>query len=162
MASFIKSFLAGFRLVDGTDLNNLVLPLNNLQGNGTSASLTASALAIGTSTALANAGTLKIQPQIVSTAGASQGNATAITKALAIITVNTTASTHGVRLPTAATGLMVWIANAATTFSFKIYPATNGKIGAAATNATDTVLAKNKANLYIALNTTYWAVQRGS
>jgi hypothetical protein len=57
---------------------------------------------------------------------------------------------------------MVWVVNAATTFAFKVYPATNGKIGAAATNVTDTVLAKNKANLYIARNTTYWAVQRGS
>ncbi len=107
-------------------------------------------------------GPFKMAPQILATAGTTQLGATAITSALAIITANTTSSLHGVRLPTAATGLMVYIANAATTFAFKVYPATGGKIGAAATNATDTTLAINKANLYIARNTTYWAVQRGA
>ncbi len=116
----------------------------------------------GTNTNFKQAGTFTITPQIIATAGTTQLGATAITSALAIVTANTTSSLHGVRLPTAATGLCVYVANAATTFSFKVYPATNGKIGAAATNVTDTVLAKNKANLYIAQNTTFWVVQRGA
>lgn len=106
-------------------------------------------------------GLVVVAPQVVSAAGASQGNATAITSSKAIITVATTASTHGVKLPTATTGLEVLVANAAT-FGAKVYPATGGKIGAAATNIADTVLAINKANRYIAVNTTFWVVLRGA
>ncbi len=150
----ILSQLLGYRMFTGELINSIITQVNNLTGNGTAGAVA--------STNLSQNGTLNILPQVIATAGTTQLGATAITKAKAIVTTNTTSSLHGVRLPTAVTGLQVWIANAATTFSFKIYPALNGKIGAAATNATDTVLAKNKANLYIALNTTYWAVQRGA
>jgi hypothetical protein len=141
-------------------IDSVVDFVNNSTGNGTPGPITASTLTAGTSTALT--GTLKMTPQLVTAAGASQGTATAITSSLAIITVATSVSTHGVKLPVAATGLMVWLVNAATTFGVKPYPATGGKIGAASTNAADTTLAINKANLYIARNTTYWAVQRGA
>ncbi len=153
MAAILTQLL-GHRLFTGELMNQIIGVCNNLTGNGTAQAITG--------TNITQNGTFTMTPQILSAAGASQGTATAITKALAIVTVATTASTHGVRLPTAATGLMVYVANAATTFGIKIYPATNGKIGAAATNVTDTVLAKNKANLYIAKNTTFWVVQRGS
>ncbi len=157
----IPPVLNGFRLFTGDLLNLIINVCNNLTGNGTPQAITASSLTNSGATTFGT-GPFKIPPQIVTTAGTTQLGATAITSTTAIITVNTTSSLHGVRLPTAATGLQIWIANAATTFAFKIYPATNGKIGAAATNATDTALAKNKANQYIALNTTYWAVQRGA
>ncbi len=148
----ILSQLLGYRMFTGELMNQIITVCNNITGNG----------AAGATSNIYQNGTFTMAPQIVSAAGASQGTATAITKALAIVTVATTASTHGVKLPTAVTGLMVYVANAATTFGVKIYPATNGKIGAAATNVADTVLAKNKANLYIARNTTFWVVQRGA
>ncbi len=153
MAAILTQLL-GYRLYPGELMNQIIGVCNNLTGNGTPQAIT------GTNSTLN--GTYTMAPQIVSAAGSTQGTATAITKALAIVTVATTASTHGVKLPTAATGLMVYVANAAATFGIKIYPSTNGKIGAAATNVADTVLAKNKANLYIARNTTFWVVQRGS
>lgn len=102
--------------------------------------------------------------QILTAAGTTQLGATAITAGVrrAIITVAATASTHGVRLPTAATGITVTVGNAGA-FGAKVYPATGGKIAAAATNAADaTVLAVNKANTYIAVNTTLWIVERGA
>lgn len=104
-------------------------------------------------------GTVNNTPQIVTAAGATQGGATLITKHKAIITVALTNSAKGVRLPVAVTGLEVLIANAAT-FGCKIYPNTNGKLGASATNAA-IVLAINKANRYIAVNTTQWILQVG-
>ncbi len=112
--------------------------------------------------AVAGLSSMALTPAAYTTAGTTQGSATAITTAVAFITVNTSVSTRGVKLPTASTGKMVYVANAATTFGFKIYPSTNGKIGTASTNSADTVIAKNKSVLYIAQNTTYWAVVRGA
>lgn len=107
-------------------------------------------------------GTLKLTPQNIVSAGATQAGATAITSLKAVVTT-ATASSKGVRLPTASTGLEVEIGNAGPTFGTKVYPATNGKIGAAATNVADTtVLAANKVNRYVAVNTTFWVVQRGA
>ena len=57
--------------------------------------------------------------------------------------------------------MLVRVGNLAT-FGVKVYPATNGKIGAASTNAADTVLAINKGNVYWAQNTTKWVVFRGA
>ncbi len=153
MAAILTQLL-GYRLYPGELMNQIIGVCNNLTGNGTAQSTTASNLTIN--------GSLTDTPQILTTAGVSQATATAITKSMAIITVNTSVSTRGVRLPAATTGKMVWVANAATTFGAKVWPGTNGKIGAAATNIADTVLAKNKANLYIAQNTTFWVVQRGA
>jgi hypothetical protein len=177
MAKLPQFPITGFATVLGSSLNNMVNVLNNLTGNGTAGAVTATTLsATGTSTlAAVNAsglvtlsGGAKISglqtdvPQLVTAAGATQGNATAITSSLAIINVATTASTHGVKLPTASTGLVVTVGNLGA-FGTKVYPATGDKIGAASTNAADsTVLAINKANTYIALNTTLWTVQRGA
>lgn len=153
MAAILQQLL-GYRLFPGELMNQIITQVNNLTGNGTAGPVTASNFTMN--------GTFTNTPQIVTAAGATQGNATAITKSKAIITVATTASTHGVRLPTAATGLEVSIGNAGT-FGVKVYPATNGKIGAATTNAADsTVLAINKVNRYIAVNTTLWVVERGA
>lgn len=144
-----RSFIPGFRLVDGTKFNNLFGGKESF-----SPSVANMNQVVG--------GTTTSAPTLLTAAGATQGNAAPVTASMNFITVATTASTHGVRLPTAATGLQVTIANNGT-FGVKVYPATNGKIGAASTNASDTtVLAVNKVNTYFALNGTYWAVQRGS
>lgn len=116
---------------------------------------------VGVFTALTISGFFTQVPQLIVSAGATQGGATAITSSKAIVTT-ATASSKGVRLPTASTGLEVEVGNAGPTFGTKVYPATGGKIGAAATNITDTVLAANKVNRYIAVNKTFWIVQRGA
>ena len=157
----LKPFpITGFSTVEGSKLNLMVTALNNATGNGTPQALTASALTTGNTTQTVGSTTV-IAPQIITAAGATQGNAAVITGSKAVITVATTASTHGVKLPVAVTGLEVEVANAAT-FGVKVYPATGDKIGAASTNAADTVLAVNKTNRYIAVNTTLWVVQRGA
>lgn len=100
--------------------------------------------------------------QFVTAAGSTQLGAAAITSNKVVINVSTTASTHGVRLPVAATGLAIRIANAGT-FGVKVWPATNGQIQAVATNGADgTVLAINKVNTYVAVSATKWAVERGA
>ena len=157
----LKPFpITGFSTVEGSKLNLMVTALNNATGNGTPQALTASTLTTGNTTQTVGSTTV-IAPQIITAAGATQGNAAVITGSKAVITVATTASTHGVKLPVAVTGLEVEVANAAT-FGVKVYPATGDKIGAASTNAADTVLAVNKTNRYIAVNTTLWVVQRGA
>lgn len=106
-------------------------------------------------------GNLTAYSGAVAAVGSTQGAATLLTSKKNIITVATTASTHGVKLPVASTGLEIVVGNAAT-FGAKVYPSTNGKIGAAATNVADTVLAVNKCNTYRAVNTTLWIVERGA
>ena len=161
MAALSKTPTGSYKgVMTSQPIDTLVDFYNNSTGNGTAGPITASSLTASGPTSLA--GILTMTPQLITAAGATQGTATAITSSLAIITVATSVSTHGVKLPVAATGKMVWVVNAATTFGVKPYPAAGGKIGAAATNVADTTLAINKANLYIAKNTTYWAVQRGS
>lgn len=109
-----------------------------------------------------NATPTQYTPQFLTAAGTSQGTAAQITTALAIITVATTVSTRGVKLPAAATGLVITVGNGAT-FGSKVYPFLGDKIGAAATNAADsTTLAINKANRYIAVNSVNWIVERGA
>jgi hypothetical protein len=98
----------------------------------------------------------------VTAAGASQGNATALTAFKNLVTVALTASTKGVKLPAAVTGLEVLVGNAAT-FGVKVYPASGDSIQAVATNGADgTVLAINKVNRYLAINASKWIVLRGS
>lgn len=166
MANALKLFpITGFATIRGDLLNLMVQVLNNATGFGTPGPLTASTLTatsetIGNSVQTAGATTV-IAPQLLTAAGATQGNAALIVGSKAVITIATTASTHGVRLPVAVTGLEVEVANAGA-FGVKVYPSTNGKIGAASTNVADTVLAVNKTNRYVAVNTTLWVVQRGA
>jgi hypothetical protein len=103
-------------------------------------------------------GTTTQTPQILAAAGTSQGTATAITKAIVIVTV--TASTQGVKLPTAATGKMVRVMVPGTV-GVKVYPATGDKISTGATNAA-VALAADKANLYVAKDAITWAVMKGA
>lgn len=153
-----RAFSTGFRLIDGTKLNKL------FQGNegmtpaiqgGTIDAATIGATTPASGTFLVNKGV----PQIVTAIGATQGAAVAVTGSLAIITV-CTASARGVKLPTAATGLMVRIVSLCTQGT-KIYPFSNDRITSSATNAA-VVLAGFKANLYIAKDTGTWGVLQGA
>lgn len=91
-------------------------------------------------------------------AGASQGNAAQITTRSVIVTV--TASTQGVKLPAAATGLQVQVFVPGTK-GVKVYPFTADKISTAATNVAVALVA-DKANIYRAIDTVTWAVLRGA
>ena len=108
---------------------------------------------------LANSGATTTTPSTVAAAGATQGNATAIGASVTDVIVTVTASTQGLKLPTAALGkrLRVW---PDTVKGNKLYPATGGKIGAAATNAALTVVANKPVDL-IGVSATAWRVQVG-
>lgn len=97
-------------------------------------------------------------PETVAAAGATQGGAAQITNDLVFVTV--TASTQGVKLPTASTGRQVRVFVPGSV-GVKVYPNTNGKLDASSTNAA-VVLAAGKANLYVAKNTTQWYTQKGA
>ncbi len=105
-------------------------------------------------------GTLQDAPQLLTAAGATQGSAAAITSLNAIISVSSTVSTRGVRLPVATTGLEVEIANFGA-FGAKVYPATGCKIGANATNVADATLLPNTAIRYKAVSGTLWVAVNG-
>jgi hypothetical protein len=159
----LKNFpITGFATVLGSELNKIVAVVNNLTGFGTPGPVAASTISASGLVTLGATSGLKLTPQALTATGTTQLGAAAITAALAIITVATTASTHGVRLPVAATGIQVEVGNAGA-FGVKVWPATGDKIGAASTNAADgTVLAVNKVNVYTAVNTTSWIVNRGA
>jgi hypothetical protein len=92
----------------------------------------------------------------VTATGTTQLGAKAITAFYTNIVQASTASTKGVRLPAAATGLSITLANTGA-FGVKCYPSTNGKIGSAATNAAyGTTLAVGKVQVFRAINKTQW------
>lgn len=97
---------------------------------------------------------------VLAAAGATQGNASVIPDTASIITVTVTASTQGVKLPTAATGKRVTVA-AASAKGVKVYPATNDRIHGAATNAA-LALPLNRTYTFIAVDTATWRVQKGA
>lgn len=111
-------------------------------------------------TTLSASGYVSVPSQIVAAAGtSSQTNATAITKSGFVITTVTN-STRGIRLPTAATGRMVW-GNNAGAFAALVYPGTNDRINALSTNAA-LLLTAAKGALYRARDAVTWDVMTGA
>ena len=101
-------------------------------------------------------------PVAIAAAGGSQGNATAISSRKAIVST-ATASSKGVQLPAAATGLEVVINNVGPTFGVKVYPASGDVINTVATNGADTtVLAALKSTIYMAIDARKWVTLRGA
>ncbi len=99
-------------------------------------------------------------PASVAAAGSnSQANATALAASLNVV-ATVSATTRGVRLPSASAGDIVIIHNAAAT-AVKTYPATGGQIGAASTNAALQVAA-GKSTLFMAQSATRWRVLAGA
>lgn len=144
----LKQYQPGYRLIDGDQLNDMVSQVNNLTGNGTPGAVSASNFS--------QDGTLTQTPQVATAAGSnSQANSTLITKSVAII-ATVSATTRGVRLPSAATGLTVRVMNNGAT-SARVWPFSGDRIAAAATNAS-TTLAKQVGRLYIAQNANTWAI----
>lgn len=99
--------------------------------------------------------------QIVAAAGATQGTATPISAVKGLLVkVTVTASTQGVKLPVASTGLRLYVM-ADPSVGVKVYPATGGFIGSAASNAA-VALVKAKTNLYVAVDKLHWRTQVGA
>lgn len=115
----------------------------------------------GTSDIFSNlilSGTFTYTPQVLAAVGSTQLGAGAITSSRVVVTV--TASTEGVRLPTAATGLEVQVFMPGTV-GVKVYPGTNARLDTTATNVA-VVLAAGKANIYFARDTTRWMTMKGA
>lgn len=97
-------------------------------------------------------------PQILVAAGATQGTAGVITKSRVIVTV--TASTQGVKLPTAVTGLEVAV-RVPGTVGVKVYPFAGDKIDAASTNSAQALVA-GKGNIFLARDAVTWVTIKGA
>lgn len=170
-SSYINNVLNGFRLLTGEKINELIGIINNLTGNGTAGPVSAStvtattvnatsvnATSASTTNQTQGQGTLTELPSITAAAGSTQAGAAALTKYLNIITC--TASSQGVKLPTAATGVQVRVMIGGTK-GVKVYPFSGDRISTAATNVA-VALAADKANLYVAQNASLWLVQKGA
>lgn len=164
-AAPFQPFPSGYRLIDGGKLNALATGSMSqspaiVGGSIDGVAIGGSDPAAGSFTNITGDGYRYQAPQLLAAAGSnSQANAGAITSSLVIVTT-VSATTRGVRLPTAATGLMVQIMNDAAT-TVKVYPATNGSIGAASTNG-NTTIATRKGTTFVARNTTHWIAQAGA
>ncbi len=151
MAAISKTPSGSYRGVfTSQPIDAVVDVVNNLTGNGTS----------NPTQNLYSNGTLIEIPQLLTAAGSTQGGAAAITSSFAVISVATTNSSKGVRLPVASTGKRVTVANIAS-HGAKVYPATNARIISTATNVGLTLL-KTKTNVYRAVNTTVWVAETGA
>lgn len=92
----------------------------------------------------------------VTATGTTQLGARAITAFYTNVVQVSTASTKGVRLPAAATGLSITIANTGA-FGVKVWPTSGDRIGSAATNAAGaTVLAVGKFQVFRAVDSVRW------
>lgn len=101
--------------------------------------------------------------QVVNAAGsASQSAATAINPALGreVIVATVSATSRGVRLPVATTGLRYEVFNQGDN-PVNVFPATGAKIGSASTNAAVSVV-NNKGGIFVAKDATHWALILGA
>lgn len=109
-----------------------------------------------------NTGSAGVLPSatIVAAAGSnSQSGSTSISPGVVIVgTVS--GSTRGIRLSVAGTGKNYWVFND-TAFNMKVYPLTNGTIGASSTNTAATISAR-KASVFYARNATHFVTDVGA
>ena len=97
----------------------------------------------------------------VAAAGASQGTATQIPSTAYIVNVNVTASTEGVKLPTASTGREINLLTP-TTKGYKVYGGAAGQLINAATTATTAyAVATLKPVTFYGVDATHWRAMKG-
>lgn len=110
--------------------------------------------------AVSGGSTLTVAPTTLAALGATQGNAALVTSRKVVISASV--STEGVKLPVWATGLEVDLINGGA-IPPKVWPNTNAKIAANASNAADaTKLAAFKNTIYKAVGTNLWIPFRGA
>lgn len=140
--------------ISGSTLTTATITSPTITGSTlTTATITAPAISAPTLS-----GQIVVVPQILAAAGATQGTAGVITGSYVIVTV--TASTQGVKLPTAATGKYVQVFCPGTK-GVLVYPFAGDKISTASTNAS-VLLVLDKANIYVAKDAITWVVQKGA
>ncbi len=162
MAAKLNLLQVGYRLMKGESINQIIRRVNGTDNgdykgtfNGT---VGATIPAAGSFTTLTRTGYTISVPQTLAAAGATQGDAAAITSSVVMVTV--TASTEGVKLPTAATGLQVTVC-AASAKGCKVWPFAGDRIQGAATNAA-IALVLNKSSIFIAADAVNWRVVKGA
>lgn len=97
----------------------------------------------------------------IAAAGATQGNATAIPSTAILVNVTVTASTEGVKLPTAAAGLVLTLLTP-TTKGYKVYGGAAGQLINANTTATTAyAVTTNKPVTFYGVDATHWRAQKG-
>jgi hypothetical protein len=118
------------------------------------------AVASGTIDSLTVAHAFILTPQLVAATGSnSQAGAAPITTPSAVV-VTVSASSRGVRLPAASSGLTELVNNAGAN-PVRVFPAAGDRIGAAATNAS-IALDAGKGGIFFAQDDTTWRVILGA
>ena len=97
---------------------------------------------------------------LVAAAGSTQGGATAIPDTAERVYVTVTASSQGIKLPTAATGKNVTVF-AMSGKGVKVYPYSGDRIQGAATNVA-VALVLNKSTMFQAVDTNNWRQFKGA
>lgn len=140
--------------------------------SGTIQSLTVSNLVAGSATAhriavstvsaqnLSVAHAFVLTPQLLQATGSNSQSNAALISAPSVVVVAASASTRGIRLPVAGTGLTELITNAGA-HSVHVFPASGNRIGAHATNAS-TTLAPGKGGIFFAQDAVTWRVILGA
>lgn len=166
MTAIVKG-LPGYRLIDGSIVNQLIDQANNATGNGTPGPMTASSFtatgpnSLSGATTYGSGSTKAFIASVIAAAGATQGTATLIPSGKVVVTAS--ASTEGIKLPVWATGLEVDVLNVGTAHKFKVYPNVNAKVSTGASNAADaTLLAVMKNTVYKAVLTNTWIADRSA
>ena len=151
MANPPSKYLSGTKLVSAPLVGTEHVALD--AGGAVSAYTTTAAIAaLGTAGETAN----------VAAAGATQGTATAIAAAIALAIVSVTASTEGVKLPTAATGKEVTVL-APLTKGFKTYGGAAGQLINANTTATTAfAVVSGQAVTFRGVDATHWRASLAS
>lgn len=152
-----RPFPAGYRLIEGTHLNNLFQGNEQIQAANVSGALTVGGIATFNG-AQVYAGPQSFSIVTVKATGATAGTARAIAATAAIVYVTATASTEGVKLPVAVTGKFVQVF-ASPTIGVKVYGAAAGqKVATGTTNTTAFAVTKNTAAGFLAINNNQWVV----
>lgn len=151
----------GFRQFTGQLINQIIDVVNGTANgvfNGTLGGTTPAAASV---TTLTQNGAAVTVPELVAATGTSISTVRAITGKALVLMSTVATSAQGIRLPAWATGKRIHIQNVGTT-SGSVYPATGGRIGAAATNARTTI-AKRKGSIFVGSSVTRtWEVLAGA
>lgn len=150
--SALNNFTPGPRLIDGSDLNNIVAAVNNLTGNGTAAPVAASSLTVTGNANFTGAvfGGGSVVTGLTAHAGGGQASATALTGAINVVaTVGTAADSVKLPAPTLVGQEVVVINNAAVN-SMQVFGSGTDTINGAATG-TGVAQAAGKTATYVAV-----------
>ena len=162
-----KPFSTGYRLIDGAKLNRLFQGQESYTPVITGGTIDGAVIggitpAAATHTSLTVTGANIYAVSTVAAAGASQGTATQIPAGANTILITVTASTEGVKLPTAVVAGRSITIFADTAKGCKVYPGSAGQsINAATTATTAFALVLNTSTEFIAVSTTKWRTVKG-